>query len=136
MRVPAHRKPDRADVDELDIGGMVVGVDPSQRYQTGSCELCPGDVLLAFSDGVTEAMNFDMRKFSRDRVREELLGYLGEHPNASAKCIRKHMLWAVRRFTGLAEQSDDITIVVVRVALAATAGCCKTATREQRGSAG
>ena len=115
VRVPTHRKPDRADVDELDIGGMVVGVDPSQRYQTGSCELRPGDVLLAFSDGVTEAMNFDMRKFTRERVREELLGYLGDHPDASARCIRKHMLWAVRRFTGLAEQSDDITIVAVRV---------------------
>ena len=115
VRVPEHRAPTRADVDELDVGGMVIGVDPSQRYQTGECNLGPGDVLLAFSDGVTEAMNYDMRKFGRDRVRDELLSYLSEHPKASAKSVSKHMLWAVRRYTGLAEQSDDITIVVVRV---------------------
>lgn len=115
VRVPEHRPPTRADVDELDIGGMVIGVDPSQRYQTGVCQLRPGDVLLAFSDGLTEAMNYDMRKFTRERVREELLDYLGEHPNASARSVSKHMLWAVRRYTGLAEQSDDITIVAARV---------------------
>lgn len=114
VRVPAHRAPTRADVDELDIGGMVVGVDPSQRYQTGTCTLGPGDVLLAFSDGVTEAMNFDMRKFTRQRVRDELLAYLADQPAASAESVAKHMHWAVRRFTGLAEQSDDITILAVR----------------------
>jgi len=115
VRVPEHRAPTRADVDELDVGGMVVGVDPSQRYQTGVCDLREGDVLLAFSDGLTEAMDFDMRKFTRKRVRKELLAYLGEHPSASARSIAKHMLWAVRRYTGLAEQSDDITIVALRV---------------------
>jgi len=115
VRVPEHRAPTRADVDELDVGGMVVGVDPSQRYQTGVCDLGPGDVLLAFSDGVTEAMNYDLRKFTRERVREELLAYLADHPAASARSVCKHMLWAVRRYTGLAEQSDDITIVAARV---------------------
>ncbi len=115
VRVPEHRAPTRADVDELDVGGMVVGVDPSQRYQTGVCDLGPGDVMLAFSDGVTEAMNYDLRKYTRERVRSELLTYLGEHPRATARSIAKHTLWAVRRFTGLAEQSDDITIVAMRV---------------------
>ncbi|CAL1164676.1 unnamed protein product [Cladocopium goreaui] len=115
VRVPEHRPPTRADVDELDVGGMVVGVDPSQRYQTGVCDLRPGDVLLAFSDGLSEAMNYDMRKFTRERARDELLDYLGEHPDASAESVCKHMLWAVRRYTGLAEQSDDITIVALRV---------------------
>ncbi len=116
VRVPEHRAPTRADVDELDVGGMVIGVDPSQRYQTGVCDLRPGDVLLAFSDGLTEAMNYDMRKFTRERVRDELLAHLTEHPTASARSVCKHMLWSVRRFTGLAEQSDDITIVAMRVA--------------------
>jgi len=115
-RVPVHRAPTRADVDELDVGGMVIGVDPSQRYQTGVCDLGPGDVLLAFSDGVTEAMDYDLRKFTRERVREEFLAHLGEHPEASARAVCKHMLWAVRRYTGLAEQSDDITIASMRVA--------------------
>ena len=100
VRVPEHRAPTRADVDELDVGGMVVGVDPSQRYQTGVCDLGPGDVLLAFSDGVTEAMNYDLRKFTRERVREELLAHLGEQPEASARSVCQHMLWAVRRYTG------------------------------------
>jgi serine phosphatase RsbU (regulator of sigma subunit) len=60
-------------------------------------------------------MNYDLRKYTRDRVRDELLAYLSEHPRATARSICKHTLWAVRRYTGLAEQSDDITIVAMRV---------------------
>lgn len=115
VRVPQHRPPTTADIDELPIGGMVVGVDPSQRYQKGLYELQPGDVLLMHSDGLPDAMNFDGDRFGKRRVRKALLDALTFDANASADRIANHILWEMRRFTGLAKQTDDTTILVVRV---------------------
>ncbi len=115
VRVPEHRAPTTADIDELPIGGMVLGVDPSQRYQLGMYDLEPGDVLLIHSDGLPDAMNFDDEKFGKRRVRRALLDILSLDPNATADRIANHILWECRRFTGLARQTDDMTILVARV---------------------
>lgn len=115
IRVPKHRAPTRADIDELPSGGMVLGVDPSQRYQQGVYDLQPGDVLFIYSDGLPDAMNFDAERFNKRRVRKALLNILTLDPNASADRIATHLLWERRRFTGLAHQTDDTTILVARV---------------------
>lgn len=115
VRVPEHRAPTTADIDELPIGGMVLGVDPSQRYQRGVYDLKPGDVLLIHSDGLSDAMNFDDQRFGKRRVRKALLDILAFDPEATADRIANHILWERRRFTGLARQTDDTTILVARV---------------------
>ncbi len=115
VRVPAHRAPTTADIDELPIGGMVLGVDPSQRYQQGVYDLEPGDVVLIHSDGLPDAMNFDEKRFGKRRVRKALLDILAFDPHATADRIANHILWESRRFTGLARQTDDTTILVARV---------------------
>lgn len=114
-RVPAHRAPTTADLDELPSGGMVLGVDPSQRYQRGVYDMRPGDALLVYSDGLPDAMNFDGAKFGKRRLRKALLSILTLDPAASADRIATHILWERRRFTGLARQTDDTTILVARV---------------------
>ena len=81
----------------------------------GICStLEPGDVLVAFTDGLNEAMNFDRRMYGRERIRNAITDVLGEFPDASARRIASHLLWEMRRYVGMAEQSDDTTIVVVR----------------------
>jgi len=115
LRVPEHRAPTSADLDELTTGGMVLGVDPSQRYQRASCDLHPGDVVMIHSDGLSDAMNFDQERFGQQRVRQALLDALAENPDAGAERIAAHLLWEVRRFAGLNTQTDDQTIVVIRV---------------------
>ncbi len=115
VRVPAHRPPTTADLDELPVGGMVLGVDPSQRYQQGVYDLHPGDVVLIYSDGLTDAMNFQENRFGKRRVRDALLGILTLDPDAPADRIASHILWERRRYTGLARQTDDTTILVARV---------------------
>jgi len=115
-RVPTHRAPTTADLDELPVGGMVLGVDPSQRYQRGVYELQPGDAVLIYSDGLPDAMNFQGEKFGKHRVRSALIDILTLDPGADADRIADHILWERRRFTGLAKQTDDTTIIVARVA--------------------
>lgn len=52
----------------LDAGGMAVGIDPEQHYEHTVEHLQTGDVIVAYTDGVNEAMNFDNEKFGRPRL--------------------------------------------------------------------
>ncbi|MBS0197250.1 MAG: SpoIIE family protein phosphatase [Planctomycetes bacterium] len=115
VRVPQHRAPTSADMDELSVGGMVVGVDPSQRYQRAVFDLRPRDVLVAYTDGMTDATNFTGEKFGKKRLRASVLKALSEKPNGTAAELVERILWDMRQFTGLAQRTDDKTLVVVRV---------------------
>ncbi len=115
VRVPNHRAPTSADIDELSVGGMVVGVDPSQRYQRAVFDLRPNDLIVAFTDGITDAQNFANEKFGKKRLRSAVLRALAEKPSASASEIVERILWEVRQFCGLTPRIDDKTLVVVKV---------------------
>ncbi len=116
VRVPKHRAPTLADLDELNVGGMVVGIDPSQRYQRAVFDIKPGDVLFAYTDGVPDAVNFEGQRFGKQRTREAFLRCLQEKPHASAGDVVERMLWEVRQFSGLSKgRSDDKTVFAVRV---------------------
>jgi sigma-B regulation protein RsbU (phosphoserine phosphatase) len=109
------RAPEERDLHELTAGGMVVGVDPAQTYARGMFDLSPGDTLIAYTDGIVDAMNFEMKKFGRARLRRSILALLAANPAESAKAIADHIHWDVRRYVGLNQQTDDETLVVVRV---------------------
>ncbi|MFN0011699.1 MAG: PP2C family protein-serine/threonine phosphatase [Phycisphaerales bacterium] len=115
FRVPQHRAPSPADVDELPAGGMALGIDPSQRYQLGSFDLLPHDVLVSYTDGVSEASDFENRRFGKDRIKASVLGVLASEPQASASRIADHLLRELRNFCGLKSANDDVTLVVLRV---------------------
>lgn len=115
LRVPDHRPPTSADLDELALGGMVVGIDPSQRYHRGMCDLQAGDVFLAYTDGVTDLRNFDQKRFGKQRLVKAVLSSVADNPHASAAEIIEHVMWTLRQFAGLAPQADDMTLVVLRV---------------------
>jgi sigma-B regulation protein RsbU (phosphoserine phosphatase) len=100
---------------ELAVGGMVIGVDEGQRYERGAVDLSPGDVLLAYTDGLTDARNFQKEKFGRERLRSAALAALEREPGLSAAGLVERVMWELRQFAGLAERVDDQTIVVVRV---------------------
>jgi len=101
-------------VVELTTGGMVVGVDDAQRYERGIFDLRPGDCFVGYTDGITDAMNFDGEKFGRRRLKDALLDMLTENPRATAKTIADHIIWSMRRFIGMRPAIDDSTLVVIR----------------------
>ncbi|MBS0190752.1 MAG: GAF domain-containing SpoIIE family protein phosphatase [Phycisphaerales bacterium] len=114
VRVPEHRAPGPAEIDELAVGGMVVGIDRSQRYQRAVYDMHSGDVLVAYTDGVIDTVNFDRQKFGKKRLRTCILEILKAKPKATASEIAEHIHWSLRQFAGLAPRPDDETIVVVR----------------------
>lgn len=97
-------------IRELDAGGLVVGVGPDEEFEEQTVALETGDLLVLITDGVTEAMDFHGEEYGWSRV----LASVHRHRELGAQQVAQQMLWDVRRFVGLAEQSDDITIVVAR----------------------
>ena len=96
---------------ELGVGGMVIGVDPEQRYEKDVVQLQKGDMIWIYTDGVPDAMNYAGEKFGKVRMKEALVKYAGE----SAEYICRQMLWETRRFVGLNRRTDDTTMVAVKV---------------------
>jgi sigma-B regulation protein RsbU (phosphoserine phosphatase) len=98
-------------VTYLESGGMVLGVDPSATFERGILELQSGDVLLLYTDGVVEALNFADEQFGRPRLAESLIRYADQ----PAERIVQNINWDLRRFRGLADRLDDVTLVVLKV---------------------
>ena len=95
----------------LEAGGMVIGVSPDAVFDKEVVDLYPDDLLVFHTDGITEALNFEGQAFGRRRLEESVLRYRSEKVHTLAK----QLLWDVRRFAGLARQTDDITIVAAKV---------------------
>ena len=103
------------DIHPLGIGGLVLGVDPDQSYETFSVDLRPGDVLIAYTDGMQDARNYDDERFGYKRLAESVLEILTQYPDAPAQVVIDHVYWRIRGFTGLRRQADDETMIVLRV---------------------
>lgn len=101
-------------------GGVPLGILPQATYQTARCDLAAGDMVIAYSDGVTEAERPAAAGSSGTEAPAEMFGEERLAAVALALCGRPArevvdgVLQAVREFAGEAEQADDITIVVVR----------------------
>ncbi len=95
---------------ELDEGGTVIGIDESASFNSATQSIKKDDLLVLYSDGVFEAMNFASEEYGPERLKASIWN----HRSLEAVAMAKEILWDVRRFAGLAEQSDDITVVVVR----------------------
>lgn len=115
VRVPADRAPERSDIDELSVGGMVVGIDPTQRYQRGMFDLRERDVIVAYTDGMCDAVDFNNKKFTKRRLHQAVLNALAQNKDATAAQIIERVFWEIRQFAGLTRRPDDQTLVVVRI---------------------
>jgi serine phosphatase RsbU (regulator of sigma subunit) len=91
----------------LSTGGPVLGLFPETEFEQGTIQLKPGDVLLAFTDGISEAMDGRQELFGEDR----LVGVVSKHKMDSPRELRDAILEEIERFTG-GEQQDDITLFV------------------------
>ncbi len=94
----------------LDQGGAVLGVFPSWNYQDCSVNLKPGDRLLLFTDGITEAEDAQGEEFGVERVA----AFVKAHTASSAAELNEQLLAMVSDFCG-AHFQDDATLVVLAV---------------------
>src|SRR5207237_10523111 len=96
----------------LETGGVVLGLFEHAVFEEETLALRPGDAIIAFSDGVTEAFNAAGEDFGDDR----LLACAQLHRGKSPQAVLEALLGEVRSFCGGEPQSDDVTMVVVRYA--------------------
>lgn len=99
------------DIIRLQEGGLMLGGFRAARYQQGSVTLAPGDTVILFTDGVTEAMNPTGDDFGEKRLVAEVRGAAG----LPAMQLLDRLLGALDAFTAGAPQYDDTTLVVVKV---------------------
>jgi putative ABC transport system permease protein len=100
-----------SEIQELSIGGAVVGMFPEMTYDEAAIELEPGDVLVAFTDGVTEAQGPTELEFGEDRL-QELLRQVAHLPAAA---IAERISEELRNWIQDAAQYDDLTFIVLKV---------------------
>ena len=96
-------------IKRLDRGGTVVGLMDDMHYMQGSVELAQGDLLIAYSDGVSEPEN-EFGEFGEER----LLDVVRSNRHLPLAAISDQVLQTLHAWIGAQEQPDDITLVMAR----------------------
>ena len=104
---------------ELDKGGLVLGVMPESKYEIQAVDLVDGDTMLLYTDGLTDTVNFDNQPWGRQRLLKAVAKCF-DHTDEkcldhAADCLIRSILGYRRRFTGLAKQTDDTSIVAIKI---------------------
>ena len=96
-------------IRRLECGGTVVGLMDGMRYEEGRVQMSPGDILVAYSDGITEPEN-DFGEFGETRLMEVVAQYRDQPLHV----ISEQVMLALDAWIGAEEQPDDITLVLAR----------------------
>ncbi|OGU71246.1 MAG: hypothetical protein A2V93_12775 [Ignavibacteria bacterium RBG_16_34_14] len=94
----------------LDKGGLIVGIMPGVPYEEETIPFHPGELLVIYSDGITEAMNNTEEEFGEQRLIDLILQNRNESPLKLIEIIIKN----IQEFSGNQSQMDDITLVIIK----------------------
>jgi serine phosphatase RsbU (regulator of sigma subunit) len=109
---PYILRADRRVVEPLsEVGGIPLGLFDDRGYLDSIAHLHPGDALFLYTDGVSEAQNITEDDFSDERV----IAFLAQSPAATCRDLIADMTHQVAAFTNGAPQSDDITMLSLRL---------------------
>ena len=101
-------------IEKLDTDGMLIGLDPNSQYEDGQTQLAPGDTILYYTDGFTDAVNQNGKRFDEEnliKVFEE-----GCQRYDSPQDILDYLFEQIKVFIGSEHNnSDDMTLIVMRV---------------------
>jgi sigma-B regulation protein RsbU (phosphoserine phosphatase) len=100
-------------VEELRVPGLALGILPSDQFQEWAewtAVLEPGDTLILYTDGVTDAFNSESQRFGLERLKQ----VASTHRALSAVKLADMIHEAVEAFVGGAAQFDDFTLVVAK----------------------
>jgi sigma-B regulation protein RsbU (phosphoserine phosphatase) len=104
-------KQDNWEVTRLEVGGTVIGLVETFPYQQGSVTMMPGDTLVAFTDGISEAMNHSDHEWGETALIHSVEGCNG----LSAKEALNRIFHDCDQFVAGAKQHDDMTLLVLRI---------------------
>jgi len=107
---PLWRHAATGEVSELDARGVILGILEEIPIEEGRIDLAPGDCLVLYTDGVTEAVNPAGEMFGEERLRD----LVALHAAGSAADLRDRIAEALADFIAGAEQADDVTCLVVK----------------------
>jgi phosphoserine phosphatase RsbU/P len=94
----------------LDVNGLVVGAFPFAQYEESKVELRAGDLLVCYTDGITEPENEYGEMFGEERLIE----LVAKNSEREEKRIIETVMESVRQWTGAPELSDDMTVLLAR----------------------
>jgi sigma-B regulation protein RsbU (phosphoserine phosphatase) len=97
-------------IERLAAGGTVLGLFAETPFEAGEVVFEPGDILLVFTDGLSEAWGQDEQEFGEDRMG----ALVRSNSSLSAKELERTIQNEVETFTGGARATDDRTLIVVK----------------------
>ena len=98
-------------VEQLEQGGTVVGLFEETPYTQVTLKVPKGSLLVAYSDGLTEAANVYGEEFGTKRVKEEVL----RCRDLPVQQLIQALIDAAEKWTGSSERADDVTVLVARM---------------------
>lgn len=98
------------EIQEIKTPGLVLGAFSDVPLEESEIMVAPGDALVFYTDGVTEARNGAGQFFGEERLKQTLAGHRG----AGAEVLLQSVVTAVTQFVGATPPSDDFTLVVVK----------------------
>ncbi len=103
-------------IEELTTGGLLLGMLGNQVYQQDTVVLAPGEIIVLYTDGITEAVGPAADEDDYDAMfgEEALFDVVRRNRHLPASGIKDAILAAVSAHTSGVAQSDDITLVVIR----------------------
>lgn len=106
---PYHYKKDLSH-SELSSGGIILGCLPKSVYEEETISLNKGELILIYSDGITEAMNENNEEYGEERLQKVMQTHLDQSPDI----IINKIINDVRDFTKETQQSDDMTLMLIK----------------------
>jgi sigma-B regulation protein RsbU (phosphoserine phosphatase) len=100
----------RGEFQELGYGGLVLGPDPEARYERGYVRVEPGDTIVLYTDGITEATSLHDEAFGVERLKQVVAAHHAE----GARALIDRIFQQVESFSRRARPRDDQTVVVIR----------------------
>ncbi len=98
-------------IEELSIGGIIIGMFPPAVFEQASVDLEPGDVLLAFTDGVSEAHDPNEEEFGEERLQD----LLRKHAHLSVDDMSGQITTDLQTWMADAPQHDDLTFILLKI---------------------
>jgi sigma-B regulation protein RsbU (phosphoserine phosphatase) len=98
------------EIERLKTGGTVIGAFDWVSYEEGGTTLAEGDLLVLYSDGITEAQNATGEEFGEERLAE----FVAARRTESVDALRRALFDEVDRWTGDAERNDDQTLLILK----------------------